>query len=274
MISCQWTCNFIDELASLNILDKLDKGQNIDPNNNYELFAQLIKYAREKYIPRVKVRYQKKKHKRSKWLTNGILNSINTIDRLYKTLMQTDTDDVELFNRRKEEFKLYRTHLRKSIRNAKRTYFEHIFTQNKNDIKKTWKILNETLSRNTKIQIRQKKTKKHEEFSINNQLVSDPEVIANSCNEYFVSIGRKLAEKIQPAQHFSSYLNVPSETVFNFVPVTEQNISDIIKKSEKQKQLCRVCYLARARAMARVVLAQIEFARAICGSRKISPMLH
>ena len=71
--------NFIDELASLNILDKLDKGQNIDPNNNYELFAQLIKYTREKHISRVKVRYQKKKHKRSKWLTNGILNSINTI---------------------------------------------------------------------------------------------------------------------------------------------------------------------------------------------------
>ena len=112
--------------------------------------------------------------------------------------MQTDTDDVELFNRRKEEFKMHRTNLRKSIRNAKRTYFERIFTQNKNDIKKNWKILNETLSRNTKKQ----------EFSINHELVSDPEVIANSFNEYFVSIG-----KIQPAQHFSSYLNVPSETV-------------------------------------------------------------
>ena len=107
--------NFIDELASLNILDKLDKGQNIDPNNNYELFAQLLKYAREKHIPRVKVRYQKKKHKRSKWLTNGILNSINTKDRLYKTLMQTDTDDVELFNRRKEEFKLYRTNYERAL---------------------------------------------------------------------------------------------------------------------------------------------------------------
>ena len=45
--------------------------------------------------------------------------------------MQTDTDDVELFNRRKEEFKLYRTNLRKSISNAKRTYFEHIFIQPK-----------------------------------------------------------------------------------------------------------------------------------------------
>ena len=99
--------NFIDELASLNIFDKLDKGPNIDPNNNYELFAQLIKYAREKHIPRIKVRYQKKKHKRSKWLTNGILNSINTKDRFFKISMQTDTDDVELFNRRKEEFKMY-----------------------------------------------------------------------------------------------------------------------------------------------------------------------
>ena len=66
--------NFIDELASLNILDKLDKGSNIDPNNNYELFAQLIKHAKEKHILRVKVRYQKKKHKRSKCLTNGITN--------------------------------------------------------------------------------------------------------------------------------------------------------------------------------------------------------
>ena len=51
--------------------------------------------------------------------------------------MQTDTDDVVLFNRRKEEFKLYRANLRKSIRNAKGTYCEHIFTQNKNDIKTT-----------------------------------------------------------------------------------------------------------------------------------------
>ena len=35
----------------------------------------------------------------------------------------------------------------------------------------------------------------------------------------------------------------------------------------------RVCYLARARAMARVVLAQIEFTRAIRGSSKISRCL-
>ena len=101
-------------------------------------------------------------------------------------------------------------------------------------LKKTWKILNETLSRNTKKQIRQ-------EFSINNQLVSDPEVIANSFNEYFVTIVRKLPEKIQTAQHFSSYLNVPSESVFNFVPVTEQNISDIIQSLKNKSSYRHYC---------------------------------
>ena len=56
-------------------------------------------------------------------------------------MIQTDTEDVELFNRRKEEFKMYRTNLQKSIRNDKRTYFDHIFTQHKNDIKKIEKHL-------------------------------------------------------------------------------------------------------------------------------------
>ena len=61
--------------------------------------------------------------------------------------MQTDNDDVELFNRRKEEFKMYRTNLRKSMLNV------HILSAYLHNIKmvltKTWKILNETLSRNT-----------------------------------------------------------------------------------------------------------------------------
>ena len=47
--------NFTGELASLNILNKLDKGPNTDPNIIDELFAHLIKHARGKHIPRVKV---------------------------------------------------------------------------------------------------------------------------------------------------------------------------------------------------------------------------
>ena len=80
-------------------------------------------------------------------MTNKILQSIQK-NRLYKTLMHTNTDNTDLFNRRKDEYKQYRAYLRKQIREAKRKYYDHIFSLYKNDIKNTWKILNETLNRN------------------------------------------------------------------------------------------------------------------------------
>ena len=72
-------------------------------------------------------------------MTNEILQSINQKNRLYKTLVHTDTDNTDLFKRRKDEYK----HCRKQIREAKRKYYDHIFSLYKNDIKNTWKILNE-----------------------------------------------------------------------------------------------------------------------------------
>ena len=83
--------NFCNELGSLNIYDHLDKRLNLDPNDNYNLFAGLIKYAREKHLPKIKVKYNNKK-KNSKWITNEVSLSINQKNRLYKILMHTVTD--------------------------------------------------------------------------------------------------------------------------------------------------------------------------------------
>ena len=49
--------NFCNELGSLNIYDHLDKRLKLDPNDKYELFAGFIKYAREKHLPKIKVKY-------------------------------------------------------------------------------------------------------------------------------------------------------------------------------------------------------------------------
>ena len=43
-----------------------------------------FKMKKDKHLPKKRVRYDKKKHKSSKWMTNGILKSINTKDRMYK----------------------------------------------------------------------------------------------------------------------------------------------------------------------------------------------
>ena len=62
--------------------------------------------------------------------------------------MHTDTDNTNLFYRRKDEYKQYCACLRKQIMETKRKYYDHIFSLYKNDIKNTWKIWNETLNRN------------------------------------------------------------------------------------------------------------------------------
>ena len=213
--------NFAEELISLNIYDKLDTNIANDPNQNYEKFAEAINYAREKHLPKKKVKYKKSIHKKSKWITNGILKSINTKEKLYKTLIQTNTTtNIDLYHRLKEEFKQYRAKLRKSIRETKRQYFSNIFNRHKSDIRKTWCLLNETLNRNVK------KQPTHE-FLVDNRMTTDPVIIANKFNEYFINIGNSLADKIPKAEPFHSYLNHPTNYVFTFQPITEVKISEI-----------------------------------------------
>ena len=56
---------------------------------------------------------------KSKWMTNNILKSINTKDKLYIILIQIDTEDEHLYTRLKSEFIIHRTVLCRNIREAK-----------------------------------------------------------------------------------------------------------------------------------------------------------
>ena len=69
-------------------------------------------------------------------MTNAILNSISTKDRLYKLFIQADIHNDELYTTLEDEYKMYRATLRRSIREAKRIYYKRTFDIHKNDIKK------------------------------------------------------------------------------------------------------------------------------------------
>ena len=64
--------NFMNELKALNIYDQLDKELTGDPNENYQLLSSQLNAAREKHMPRKRVKYQKKLHKKSKWITGNL----------------------------------------------------------------------------------------------------------------------------------------------------------------------------------------------------------
>ena len=83
---------FVDELESMKIYDKLDQNINQSIEDNYNRFAHLVNSAREKHLSTKIVKYNKNKHKKSCWMTYGILESINNKNKLYKSF------NVELFN--------------------------------------------------------------------------------------------------------------------------------------------------------------------------------
>ena len=75
---------FLRELEDINIYDKLEQLNDSNPQDNYDRFITLINDAKEQHLPKKTVKFNKRKHKKSKWMTYGILKSINTKDKLYK----------------------------------------------------------------------------------------------------------------------------------------------------------------------------------------------
>ena len=61
-------------------------------------------------------------------------------------------------------------------------------------------IINSTFGRN-------KKFNASEQFIIDDKELTDPTVIANEFNKYFVILGQSLTEKITPTHNFNVYLN-------------------------------------------------------------------
>ena len=219
--------NFVDELDSMKIYDKLNQNINESPEDNYNRFANLVNSAREKHLPTKIVKHNKKKHKKSCWMTYGILESINNKNKLYKRFIQTDKNNIELFNTLKNEYHIYRARLRRTIREAKRMFYTRTCLMYKNDMKKTWGVISDTLKSSDK-------SKSQVEFKVGNHTIRDTDEIANHFNDYFINISYTLLQQIQPTHSFDHYLNKNAASRLQFHSVKKEYISKLIDKLKKQ----------------------------------------
>ena len=113
----------------------------------------------------------------------------------------TDHERVKL------RFKGYEKLVLKEIEKAKGEYFNRVFTAYRSDMKKTWQVINETLSRNSK------KIDMPSEFIHETCELADPTEIANAFNSYFANIGKKLSSKIEHDDitvDYKQFLNLPA----------------------------------------------------------------
>ena len=115
---------------------------------------------------------------------------------------------------------------------AKKIYYSNVFHMYKSSMKKTWQIINETLSR------KKVDNMLPDTFIKNGNELSDPEEIANAFNEYFSKIGSNLASNInctEDGQSYKVYLQNPTLKKFAFKKVNDNEVLSIINNLKNKK---------------------------------------
>ena len=215
--------NFRNDFNATCSLNDFNISNNCDPNENYNLLARCIKNSIDKCMPCKWVKFNKHKHKKSNWITQGIIRSISFRDRLYQRLRSTSSDSP-LYNTLKTNLKTYNKILKQSIRRAKANYYNSCFLRYKQDMKNTWSTIKEIINK------KPEKKDYPDKFILDNHEITTPQEIADEFNKYFVEIGPTLAGKIKTQATFDKYLTKPATTQFQFSNVDENVIRKIIKK--------------------------------------------
>ena len=216
---------FKQELLQENIINKLDSSPHSDPNGNYIILHDIIQKAKQKHLPTVTKKFNKHKHKKEKWITRGIINSIKFRDKLHLRLRRTPSNSP-LHETLKVNLRTYNRILKSNIRQAKTLYYQSRFKTFEKDIKNTWSTIKDILN-NKKLD-----KKILDELVINNTHENNPKIIADEFNKFFNNIGPQLASNIQPPQNktIHSYLGQPLDKIFRFENITESEIVKIIDK--------------------------------------------
>ena len=164
---------FLEKSHDSNIADKLNRDLNSDPNDNLRQLLDIFSHLKNVYLPKRRMRLNKIIHKVQPWMTTAILKSINFRDKLYKSLMLTPRDYLEV----QRNFKTYKNIIRRSIMIAKRDYYNKIFNKYSKNLKMTWKEINDTLNRH------KTKSKFPETFKLSNR-----KMISDAFNDYLLAL--------------------------------------------------------------------------------------
>ena len=209
---------FQNEIANLEMHNQLDANINKNPNDNYKIVSTLLQTAKNKHIPKRIVKFNKRRHKKERWMTNELLAKIVIKNEMYVDWKTTPVTS-EHFERVKLRFKGYEKLVLKEIEIAKREYFGRVFAAYRSDIKKTWQVISETLSRNIK------KAELPSKFVHEGREIEDPTEIANAFNIYFAHIGKNLSSTIEQDDtnaDYKQYLNSPTAEKLQFKCIDEK----------------------------------------------------
>lgn len=189
-------------------------------SNSVEEAAEEFSYIMENIVDQSKERKNivvKENKKLKPWITQAIISSIKTRDKMKKKLLKNYSIEYE------QSYKDYRNNLCRIMNKCKYDYFRNQIDNNKNNLKKIYQIIS--------VATDGKQNKKDNIFHIKdndgNQFTNNTDM-ANYCNKFFIEIGTKMQEKIsKPENKFKIQYNSTSSMFLS--PVSNEELIMHIK---------------------------------------------
>ena len=190
---------------------------NKDAQDSFTIFQKIIIMHYEEAFPltQVKVGY----HNRKPWLTIALKNSIKNKNKLYFMYRKSPSCENEI------KYKKYRNKLNSLIRIAERKHYHQLLENNKNNIKKSWSVLKEIIGNESST------TTCNMELKDGDNIVTNENEIAHLFNDYFVTIGSSLSQKLPTVDNVSpTYFMKSCNPESMFVnPVSKEELNRVIQ---------------------------------------------
>jgi len=197
-------------------------GEQEGPQNAYNVFSDTFLNLYELSFPVIHTRFNKNFHAIEPWMSKGLLISGKRKLELASISARIPSGE------NKNTFKTFRNLFNKTLRAAKKLYFEKQLQKNFKNLKKTWEILRSVINSGGP------KRDPITELFVNGVNYTEPLHIANILNEFFINEPNNIANSIPPSDTEPEVFFVnPIPFSFSASPVTVTEILIFLKSSKR-----------------------------------------
>ena len=190
--------------------------------NKFDVFNKIITKLHNDCFPVVTTKI-KTKNLFKPWLTGSILNSIKKKNNMYKNYIKSRSPSL------KNKYLKYKNKLVTIIRQAEKKYYADKLSEVKDNLAKTWKVINEMCGKKCL-------HKQVNKIKVNDKIIDDPQLIANQFNDYFANVGSSLAKNIPRSTKLpSDFLKGSFPNSMFLQPTNELEVSEVISNLKNTK---------------------------------------
>ena len=139
----------------------------------------------------------------------------------YRETRKPEKEKVKIEETR-HQFKTLRNQITSTIRADKKQWYKDFFTQNADNLRKTWRGIKTIINMKNKESL-------STSLLIDNDVCSDPKAVANGFNSYFSTVAEKLQRNIQTrGKNFQEFLPPETDSSIFIAPSSKDEVTEII----------------------------------------------